>query len=423
MSDERYTPVGLGATNFFKPLKLSDKITLGHRGVVAPVTRMRADENHVLRQTTDYTETDDWKKFISDPANKTGEKKRGLAEEYYYQRSQKKGTLIITEGTFISAQAGGCDFVPGIYSEEQVESLTKIASAIHENESYVFVQLWNLGRAAFPNVLKRDGFPYLTSSAECLNDGDEELAKQQALEPSNPLRSATIDEIEQFKKDYINAARNSFKAGADGVEIHSANGYFLNQFLDKKANKRQDKYGSQNYENRSRLLLEVFDSLSAEFGADRVSLRLSPYGTFNSMSGSDDIQETDAFYSYLYDQFEKRRLAGNGPVYISLVEPRVANLLLNEGEGEVEGASNDYIFEHFKGTVVRAGNMALGNQFTKQIVQQNDRTLIAFGRYFIANPDLIDRLENDWSVNKYDRGTFYTPTFKGYTDYPYYKKD
>ncbi|XBW35296.1 hypothetical protein QEN19_000864 [Hanseniaspora menglaensis] len=421
MLDQRYTPVDLKTTNFFKPLKLNDNITLQHRGVLAPLTRMRADGDHVLKQTTDYTEEEDWKNFISDPANKTGDKKRGLTEEYYHQRSQKKGTLLITEASFISEKAGGYDNVPGIYSEDQVKSFSKITNAVHENESYIFLQLWHLGRAAIPAVLKRDGLDYVSASDVYIHKDDIYETKKSALEFDNPLRPLTIEEIDSTVQDYLNGARNSFKAGFDGVEIHSANGYLLNQFLDKNSNRRTDEYGAQNFENRSRFLFRVFDTLAAEFGADKVAIRLSPYGSFGGMTGGDDIEETESFYTYLFDQFEERRLKGNGPVYVSLVEPRVANLLLPEGEGELDGVSNDLYISHFSGVVLRAGNMALGNAFTKEIVDQNDRTLVAYGRYFIANPDLIERLENEWPLNKYDRSTFYTPDFKGYIDYPYFK--
>ncbi|KAL6926406.1 hypothetical protein ACO0SA_003894 [Hanseniaspora valbyensis] len=422
MFDQRYTPVELKSTNLFKPVQLTDKITLNHRAVMAPLTRFRGDEDHALKQTTDYLETDDWKKYAAEPANKVDGKQRGLAEEYYHQRSQRAGTLIISEATFISLKAGGYDGVPGIWSDKQVESLSKCVKAVHDNGSYIFIQLWNLGRQADPEVLKKDGCEYLSSSAVYpANDNSVDSTKK-ALACGNHIKACTIEDIEQFKRDYLVAARNSFKAGADGVEVHSANGYLLNQFLDKKINHRDDQYGPQSFENRSRFLFEVFDELVEEFGADKVSLRLSPFGTFGDMSGDSDPEDTVALYSYVYDQLEKRRVAGKGPVYLSLVEPRVTNPFFTEGEGELLNVNNEFAFDHFKGLIIRAGNLILCNKFTKQIVEQNDRTLIAFGRYWISNPDLVDRLENEWPMNEYDRTTFYAPTYKGYLDYPYYKK-
>lgn len=417
MSDSRYIPTSLKTTNFFKPLKLTSQITLQHRGALAPLTRFRADQEHVLGQSKDYAETEEWKKFAAEPSNKVGNKTRGLVEEYYYQRSQKEGSLLITEATFISPKAGGYDNAPGIYNDNQVKSLTIVADAVHENKSFIFVQLWNLGRAGDPAVLSRDGLPYLSASDKYITVGDYMETQKKAEESGNKLRPVTLEEIDEFKKDYVAAARNAFKAGVDGVELHSANGYLLNQFLDKKSNQRTDKYGSQNYENRSRLLLEVFDELVEEFGNEKVALRLSPFGAFGDMSGSEFSDDTIAFYSYLYKEFEERRLGAKGPVYISLVEPR------DEGVSSeiTQKFSNEFIFDNFGGVVVRAGNILTDNEYTKKIINQNDRTVIAFGRYFIANPDLIERLENGWPINSYNRATFYTPGFKGYVDYPYYK--
>ncbi|XBW35255.1 hypothetical protein QEN19_000820 [Hanseniaspora menglaensis] len=422
MFDERYNAVELKNTNLFKPIKLSEKITLQHRAVMAPLTRMRAIDNHILNRSTDYLETEDWKKFAAESSNKVDGKNRGLTAEYYSQRSQRPGTLIISEATFISLKAGGYEYAPGIWSAEQVDSLSKVVKAIHDNKSYIFVQLWNLGRQADPIVLQNDGYEFLSASPVYpANDNGVDSTKK-ALECGNPIKACSIEDIEQFKEDYINATRNALKAGADGIEIHSANGYLLNQFMDKKCNKREDNYGTQNFENRARFLLEVLDSLVTEFGAEKIGLRLSPFGTFGDMSGDENKEDTISFYSYLYDELENRRIAGKGPVYLSLVEPRVTNPFFTEGEGALESVNNNFAYNHFKGVILRAGNLVLSNDFTKEIVDENDRTLVGLGRYWIANPDLVDRLENQWPLNKYDRNTFYADSYKGYVDYPYYKK-
>lgn len=424
MFDKRYVPVSLKNTNFFKPLKLNDKITLKHRGAMAPLTRFRADFDHVPRLDLQYLESPEWKEFVANNKDIVDtDSKRGLVEEYYYQRSLRPGTLIISEATYISAAAGGDDYIPGIWNDSQVKAWKQIISTVHKNESFFFVQLWNIGRQANPKILKRDGYPYLSASGEYNERNDFVPSKQLAEKADNPLRGCTIEEIESFKKDYVNATKNAFAAGADGVEIHAANGYLINQFMDLGSNKRTDQYGPQTYENRSRLLFEVYDLLAKEFGGDKVGLRISPYGVFGGMTGDKDIKDTNSFYTYVYDQFEKRRKEGNGPVYISIMEPRCSDITKNEGAGALEGVSNDYVFDHFKGVVIRAGDLILGNKFTKEIVDANDRTLCMFGRYFIANPDLIDRLENEWPMNKYDRNTFYSRSTKGYVDYPYYKKD
>ncbi|CAI8495622.1 unnamed protein product [Hanseniaspora opuntiae] len=423
MTDERYTPIDFSDTTLFHPLKLNDNVTLQHRAVLAPLTRMRANSNHELRNETEYTSSEEWKEYISKSYNKTGDKTRGLVEEYYYQRSQRPGTLLISEATFISPQAGGYDNAPGIWSDAQVEQLKKVVDAVHENKSFMFVQLWNLGRAAIPALLKRDGLSYLSASDVYNEINDAYDCKSIAAKCDNPLRGCTIEEIEQFKKDYLKAAENAFKAGADGVEIHSANGYLLNQFLDLNSNKRTDQYGPQSYENRSRFLFETYDLLVNQFGPGKVAVRLSPYGLFNGMTGPHHLEDTLGVYTYIYKQFELRRKDNKGPAYISLMEPRVADLTKNEGEGVVEGVTNDFIFENFGGVVIKAGDMVLGNKFAKEAIQHNDKTLLAYGRYFISNPDLVDRLEKKLPLNRYIRDTFYTPDFKGYVDYPYYHEE
>ncbi|KAF0269875.1 hypothetical protein FOG48_01048 [Hanseniaspora uvarum] len=244
-----------------------------------------------------------------------------------------------------------------------------------------------------------------------------------ALKCGNLLRACTIEEIDQFKKDYVNAARNSFKAGADGVEIHAANGYLLNQFLDLGSNTRTDKYGPQSYENRSRFLFEAYDLLVEEFGSDKIALRLSPYGLFGGMTGPQNLEDTIGLYTYIYQQFELRKKENKGPAYISLMEPRVADLTKKDGEGAIEGVSNNFIFDHFSGYVVRSGDLVIGSDFTQEILEQNNKTLIGYGRFFISNPDLVERLEKKLPVNKYDRDTFYSDEFNGYVDYPYYHEE
>ena len=188
---------------------------------------------------------------------------------------------------FISPQSGGYDTAPGIWNDAQAEQLKKVVDAIYENKSYMFVQLWNLGRAAIPSCLKRDGLAYL--SAFDVNNKANDV-----------YDCNIIKEIEQFKKDYLYAAGKAFKAG---VEIHSANGYILNQFLDLGFNTRTDQHGSQSYENKSRFLFETYDLLIKEFGSDNIALRLTPYGLFNGITGTDHLEDTIGLYTYVYQQF------------------------------------------------------------------------------------------------------------------------
>ncbi|CAI4054240.1 hypothetical protein SUVZ_16G1160 [Saccharomyces uvarum] len=379
-----FEPVSLENTNLFKPIKLGNT-ELAHRVVMPPLTRMRA----------------------SHPGNVPNKE---WAVEYYGQRAQRPGTMIITEGTFISPQAGGYDNAPGIWSDEQVAQWKKILLAIHDKKSFAWVQLWALGRASFPDAMARDGLRYDSAS-------DAVYMEDTAKAADVPAHSLTKDDIKQYVKEYVHAGKNAVLAGADGVEIHSANGYLLNQFLDPRSNTRNDEYGGS-IENRARFTLQVVDAVVDAIGHDRVGLRLSPYGTFNGMSGGAEPHIV-AQYAYVLGELEKRAKAGKRLAYVHLVEPRVTDLTLDEGEGEYDEGSNDFAYSIWKGPIIKAGNFALHPNTVKEEVAR-DRTLIAYGRFFIANPDLVDRLEKGLPLNKYDRATFYTMSAQGYTDYPTY---
>lgn len=386
---KEFNHTSLKDTNLFKPIKVGD-MQLNHRAMMPPLTRMRAHYPGNLPNK-------DW------------------AVEYYNQRSQYPGTFIVTEGTFISPQAGGFDNAPGIWSEEQIEQWKKIFAKIHENKSYVYVQIWALGRQAFPDSLARDGLRYDSAS-----DGiymDEEM-KDRALSSGNPQHGVTKAEIRQYIEEYVKAAENSIRAGADGIEIHSANGYFLNQFLDPLSNHRTDEYGGS-IENRARFVLEVVDAVTEAIGASKVGIRLSPYGKYGTMSGKDE-PEIVAQFAYVLGELEKRAKSGKRLSYVHLVEPRVTNPFITEGLGVDDSSSNDFAYSVWKGIIIRAGNYALHPEVAKDVVNSDDRTLIGYGRYFIANPDLVERLHNGWPLSIYDRDTFYSPKSDGYIDYPTY---
>ncbi|QLQ80014.1 hypothetical protein HG537_0D00140 [Torulaspora globosa] len=382
-----FKPIALGDTNLFKPIKIGNN-ELKHRIVMPPLTRLRAHHPGNV--------PNDW------------------AIEYYDQRSKRPGTLIITEATFASAQSGGYDNAPGIWSEEQVKQWKKIFAKIHENKSFVWVQLWALGRQAFPDSLARDGLRYDSASDEVYMD---DAQREKAVKSNNPQHGLTKDEIKQYIKDYVQSAKNAIEAGADGVEIHSANGYLLNQFLDPISNKRTDEYGGS-IENRARFTLEVVDAVTEAVGCDRVAIRFSPYGTYGTMSGGEEPLIV-AQYAYVLGELEKRAKAGKRLSYVHLMEPRVANLHVAEGEGEYKDGTNDFVYSIWKGPIIRAGNLALHPEDTKEMVA-DDRTLIAYGRFFIANPDIVDRIEKGLPLNKYNRDTFYIMSKEGYTDYPTY---
>lgn len=384
-----YKPIPLKNTNLFKPIKIGNT-TVQHRVVMPPLTRMRAHH----------------------PGNIPN---RDWAVEYYDQRSRRPGTMIISEGAFPSPQSGGYDNAPGIWSEEQIAEWKKIFAKIHENKSFVWVQLWVLGRQAFADVLARDGLRYDSASDEIYMDED---SKKRALTSGNKQHGITKDEIKQYIKEYVQAAKNSIAAGADGVEIHSANGYLLNQFLDPISNKRTDEYGGS-IENRARFTLEVVDAVVDAIGADKVGIRFSPYGTFGSVSGGSDPTLL-AQYAYVIGELEKRAHEGKRLAFVHLVEPRVTNPFFTEGEGVYKDGTNDFVYSIWKGPIIRAGNYALHPEAAARDVGVDERTLIGYGRFFISNPDLVDRVEKGLPLNKYNRDLFYAMTDKGYTDYPTY---
>ncbi|CCH58833.1 hypothetical protein TBLA_0A10550 [Henningerozyma blattae CBS 6284] len=383
-----FTPVALKDTNLFKPIKVGDN-ELKHRAVLPPLTRMRAHHpGHVPNK--------DW------------------AVEYYDQRSKRPGSLLVTEGVFISEQAGGYDNAPGCYSDEQIAEWKKICDVVHKNHSFIWPQLWALGWAADAKSMSRDGLRYDGATDNVYsNDKYGILAKENNIK----IHGLTTDDIKQYIKDYVNAAKRVIAAGADGVEIHSANGYLLNQFLDENSNKRTDQYGGS-IENRARFPLEVVDALIEAVGAEKVGIRFSPYGTFNDMAGGKNSLIV-AQFAYIIGELEKRAKAGNRLAYIHLVEPRVTNPFLTEGQGEYLDGTNDFVYSIWKGIIIRAGNLALHPEIAKDLLK-DDRTLLGYGRLWIANPDLVDRLEKGLPLNKYDRDSFYSMTSEGYLDYPTY---
>lgn len=384
-----FEPVAFKNTELFKPIKIG-KITLPHRVVMAPLTRMRALH----------------------PGNiPNGD----LASTYYSQRSQAQGTLIITEAAFISAQAGGYDNAPGIWSDEQNEQWKRIFQGIHANKSYVFVQLWNLGRQAFPECMARDGLRYDSASDDVYMN---EETKQAAIKAGIKQHGITKDEIKQYIKEYVESSKKIIASGADGVEIHSANGYLLQQFINASSNKRTGEYGGS-IENRARFTLEVVDALVDAIGAERVAIRLSPFFRSAGMLGVDE-PEVFEMYSYILDELEKRAQNGKCLAYVHFIEPRVTKGWNENDDGADYKHSNDFVYDHWKGPVIRAGNFAAHPDLTTAAL--NDRTLIAYGRYFISTPDLVHRLAEGLPLNKYDRSTFYSPDAKGYIDYPTYEE-
>ncbi|ODV58751.1 alkene reductase [Ascoidea rubescens DSM 1968] len=384
----------LKSSNLFKPFSISKNVTLNHRIVHAPTTRLRATE--------DYVPSD-------------------LQLQYYDDRSKIPGTLLITEATYISADSIGIPHVPGIWSDQQVQAWKKIADKVHENHSYLSIQIWALGREADPAVLASKNVKYVSPMDDIYPD---DIKKNSAIENNNPLKALTIPEIKQWVQKFVQAAENAVKAGIDIIELHSAHGFLIDQFFQEITNKRSDIYGGS-IENRARFLLEIVDAVIEKIGdASKLALRLAPWAKTSGMNGITDDSATYQAYVYVLSELQKRSDNGHTLAYISIVEPRVSGLDDVDDPDIYKLKSNDFIYTHWKGTVLRAGGYlrdAPDYGWLLKHVNQDNRTLIGVGRHFLSNPDLVDRLKNGWELTDYDRSTFYIPAInKGYNNWPLY---
>jgi N-ethylmaleimide reductase len=367
--------VSSGSVNtLFSPIRVGP-LTLSHRVVMAPLTRLRSQI--------------------------PGDIPVDLMAEYYGQRASEGG-LIISEGATVSIGGRGYLGAPGIYSEEQILSWRRVTDAVHAKGGYFFLQLWHVGRVSHvdltncempvaPSVVPFEGIVVT-------RDGFVQASSHRALE---------IEEIPGLVEEFRNAARNAKAAGFDGVEIHGANGYILDQFLQDGTNKRTDAYGGP-IENRARLLFEVLDATAAVWGEDRVGVRLSPNSTYNSMFDSNP----EAVFGYVADRLNRYALA-----YLHVIEPRVKGIeTISEGQPPVASALLRNIY---KGKILAAGGF--DPESAEAIIERGGADMVAFGRYFISNPDLPRRIQLGLPLNIYDRETFYNNDARGYTDYPFYE--
>ncbi|KAJ1305437.1 hypothetical protein OPQ81_000447 [Rhizoctonia solani] len=358
------------SSKLYTPLQVGD-INLAHRVVMAPLTRYRANDTHA------HTE---------------------LGVQYYAQRAEVPGTLLITEATAISPEAAGYDHIPGIWSDEQIEAWKKVTDAVHERNSYIYLQLWALGRAANPEVLAREGLSFVSASPVPIEEG-------------GPVpRALTEEEIKDYVKLYAQAAKNAvFKAGFDGVEIHSANGYLLDQFLQDNSNKRTDLYGGS-IENRARFVLEVVGAVTAAVGAKKTGIRLSPWNKFQGMRMQDPIPT----FSYVIKEISRYY---SDLAYLHFIEPIVEEKP-TEGVQTVEQTeSNDFARTIWspRPFLSAGGYNAKSGEVT---ANKYENTAVVFGRYFISNPDLPERLRKGIELTHYNRDTFFSPGPRGYIDYP-----
>ncbi|KAI8144054.1 hypothetical protein BJV82DRAFT_644186 [Fennellomyces sp. T-0311] len=363
-------------SKLFQPIKLGAS-QLKHRVVLAPMTRVRADTNRV---PTD------------------------LLIKHYEQRATDGG-LLITEGTLISPTSGGTPNVPGLYNEEQITGWKKVTDAVHAKGGIIYNQLWHQGRTTYSMLLPNNAKPVAPSAIAI--PGKDMMMGGIDYEVPHAL---TVEEIASITQDYTQAAKNAIKAGFDGIEIHGATGYLVDQFLNTSSNARTDQYGGS-IENRSRFGLELVESISKEIGEDRTSIRLSPFGGFQGMK-DDTPYET---WGYFIEELQKRH---PNLAYIHMVEPRTD--LLGAGHAVTED-SLDPFRAKWSGAFISGGGYSYSQELAREVADSTGN-LIAFGRTYTSNPDLVERLKNGWPLTPYDRSTFYTnhTGAQGYTDWANY---
>ena len=360
-----FTPVTLGA------------IALKHRVVMAPLTRSRSIQ----------------------PDSVPGD----LMAEYYRQRATDGG-LIIGEATNISVTSRGWFGAPGLYSDAQVLGWRKIVAAVHDKGGRMMAQLWHTGRSS--HVTETGGETPVSASVDpsYWEDREHLVSTPGGWSRPSPHRALETAEIAGIVEDYRAAAGRAKEAGFDGVELHAANGYLIDQFLQDGSNKRTDAYGGS-VENRSRLLIEVVTVLVSVWGGARVAVRIGPGGTWNGMADSNP----EALFSHVAE-----RLNPFGLAYLHIIEPRVAgNEVIHEGQGAV---ATEGLRRIFRGKIIAAGGFEPDT--AEAVIERGAADAVAFGRHFVANPDLPRRIRDGLPLARHDRKTFYTFDARGYTDYP-----
>ncbi|KAL7912494.1 hypothetical protein GGI35DRAFT_491093 [Trichoderma velutinum] len=348
-------------SKLFTPLKVG-RIELAHRIAMAPMTRFRADDNHVPLPNM---------------------------KEYYAQRTAVPGSLAITEATFITQRAGGYASAPGIYTQEQIDAWKAVVDVVHEQGSYIYLQLWALGRSAKAEVLKEESGADLVSASD--------VAEAKGGKP----RPLTEEEILEYIQDYAQAAKNAIAAGFDGVEIHGANGYLPEQFIQELTNKRTDAWGGS-IENRARFILEITKAVVAAVGADRTGIRFSPFADFLGDITYDPVPQ----YLYLVEQLKPFNLA-----YLHFVESREKG---NDLSPIIKAYGNASPVLVAGGFVLESSKKAVDEEYKEYDV------VIAIGRPYTANPDLPFRFKEGIELAPYQRVAFFTPRVnEGYVDFPF----
>jgi len=352
-------------------------LTLKNRIVMAPLTRMRSGQPGNIPQELNAT--------------------------YYAQRAS--AGLIISEASQISQQGQGYPGTPGIHSQEQVAGWKQVTEAVHDKGGKIFLQLWHVGRISHSSHQPDQKLPVAPSAIAAKNSGTY-TAEWKPTEILTP-RALEISEIKKIVKDFKLGAINAKEAGFDGVELHMANGYLLDQFLQSGSNQRTDQYGGS-IADRVRFPLEVLDAVISVWGKDRVGVRLSPYGTFNDMSDSDPI----SLFNHILEEFNKR-----GILFVDMIEPRAATAGGDDNINDKAPSTSNLFKNKFNGVFISAGGYTPEN--AEEALSNNKADAVMFGRWFISNPDLPERIAQQTELTKYDRSTFYGGQEKGYTDYPF----
>ena len=365
--------------HLFSPLEVGP-YQLRHRVALAPLTRLRAARPSLAP--------------------------RPLNAEYYAQRATPGG-LLIAEASPVLATGFGNSGVPGIYSEAQVAGWREVVDAVHARGAFIFLQLWHVGRVSHSSFQPGGALPVAPSAVAIPSDLKTTTADGQVTTYETP-RALGTDEIPGIVEAYRQAARNALAAGFDGVEVHGANGYLIEQFLQSHTNLRTDRYGGS-IENRVRFLMEVTQAVVDVWGANRVGVRLSPYGIANGSGEPDPMP----LYTHAIQSLNAFGLA-----YLHFIEPRSSGA----GRADVnwQGVPSAMVLYRpvWKGVLMTAGGFT--GEAAEAAVAEGHADIIAFGRIFISNPDLPDRLQHGYPLTSYNRKTFYGGDAAGYTDYPVY---
>jgi N-ethylmaleimide reductase len=364
--------------HLFSPVKLG-RFSLEHRVAMAPLTRSRSGQ----------------------PGNVPTD----MNVEYYRQRAG--AALIVSEATQISQQGQGYAWTPGIHTQEQIEGWRAVSTAVHEEGGRMFLQLWHVGRVSHPVFQPKGALPVAPTAMPVPGKTFILDEHGNGVWGDVPVpQELSVEGIREIVADYRRAAGNAMTAGMDGVEIHAGNGYLLDQFINSNSNHRQDSYGGS-IENRARLLLEVVVAISDEVGAQNVAVRLTPMGRFMGMGD----ETPEATFGYIVRELNRYALA-----YLHLVEPAIVGTVKDENFDPRWDAIIEQLRDEYKGTLMLAGGY--DSDSAEQAIASGRADIVAFGRPFIANPDLPARLRGGHALNPADSSSFFGGDAAGYVDYP-----